>query len=163
MENTEETLHELFDVTIILKGLHALVEIISGTSIFLISSSFIFKFVNIISFGELTENPVDSVSRYLLYITSSFSGGTKQFIAFYLLSHGIINLILIVGLFRKKIWAYHASFVVLTIFTLYQIYRYIYSPSILLIALTILDIVTIWLIWREYLRIKNQTLKLKTN
>jgi uncharacterized membrane protein len=155
MKNEEKTLHELFDISIVLKGLHALVEVVGGASIFLASSSFIFKFVNIISFGELTENPVDSFTKYLLNLTYGFSGGTKQFVALYLLSHGIINLVLVVGLFKKKIWAYYISFVVLTVFALYQIYRYIYNPSIFLILLTILDIITIWLILREYIRIKN--------
>ncbi|MDR3519954.1 MAG: DUF2127 domain-containing protein [Candidatus Pacebacteria bacterium] len=155
MKKEEKTLHELFDFSIVLKGIHALIEIISGTSIFLVSSSLIFKFVNAISFGELTEQPIDSMSQYLLNLTHSFSGGTKQFVALYLLSHGIINLIIIIELFRKKIWAYYASFIVLTVFSIYQIYRYIYNPNIFLILLTILDVVTMWLIWREYKRIKN--------
>ena len=162
MNKEEKTLHELFDISIVLKGLHALVEVIGGISIFLASSGLIFKFVNVISFGELTENPVDSFTKYLLYITYNFSGGTKQFVALYLLSHGIINLILIVGLFRKKLWAYYSSFIVLSIFALYQVYRYIYNPSIFLILLTMLDIVTIWLIWREYIRIKKLTTNFKS-
>ena len=157
MANEEKIEHELFDVTVLLKGIHALIEIITGISTFLVSPNFIFKLVNVITFRELTENPVDSFSQYLLNLTHSFLGGTKQFIAFYLLSHGIINLILVIGLFKKKMWSYFASIIMLTIFALYQMYRYIYHPSIWMIILTIFDLVTIWLIWREYKRIKNNS------
>jgi|ERR1035437_4926257 uncharacterized membrane protein len=157
MKNEEKIEHELFDVSILLKGIHALIEIVSGISVFLVSPNFIFKLVNILSFGELTESPVDSFSQYLLNITHGFLGGTKQFIAFYLFSHGVINLILVFGLFKKKMWAYYASFIVLTIFALYQMYKYIYNPSLLLIILTIFDLIVIWLIWGEYRRIKKST------
>jgi uncharacterized membrane protein len=90
----------------------------------------------------------------LIAIAGSISVGTQQFITFYLLSHGIINLILVLGLWKKKMWAYHASFIVLTIFSVYQICRYIYNPSLWLVILTVFDIVVIWLIWREYKRIR---------
>lgn len=154
MKNEEKIEHGLFDISLLLRGIHAVIESISGILIFLVSSNFIFRFVNTISLGELTENPVDSFTKYLLTLTHIFSGGTKQFIAFYLLSHGIINIIIVSGLFKKKVWAYYASFFVLTIFAFYQVYRYVYHPSSLLIILTIFDIVTMWLIWREYLRLK---------
>jgi len=81
MKTEEKIEHELFDISIVLKGIHALVETVSGILIYLVSSSFIFRFVNIISFGELTENPIDSFSQYLLNLTHSFSGGTKEFVA----------------------------------------------------------------------------------
>jgi uncharacterized membrane protein len=152
---TEEKIeHDLFDVGILLKGIHAVIEIIGGVFTFLVSPDLIFLIVNKITVGELTEDPADRFTQYLLNIAHSFSVGTKQFIAFYLLSHGIVNLILVIGLFKKKIWAYHASFVALTIFALYQLYRYMYGPSVWLIVLTVFDFVVIWLIWREYKRIK---------
>ena len=156
MENEEKIEHELFDVSILLRGIHALVEIISGTLIFLVSSNFLFRFINIITFGELTENPVDSFTQHLLTFTHSFLGGTKEFIAFYLFSHGIFNLIIVIGLFQKKIWAYYASFILLTFFAFYQMYKYVFQPNIWMIILTIFDLITIWLVWREYVRIKNK-------
>ena len=152
----EKTLHELFDLSILLKSILAFLETIGGISILLASSEFIFKFVNIISFGELTETPIDSLSQYLLNLTHSFSGNTKEFVALYLLLHGITNLIIIAGIVKKKIWAYYTSFVVFVFFVFYEIYRYISHPNIFLILLIIFDSTTVWLIWREYLRIKNK-------
>jgi uncharacterized membrane protein len=147
--------HELFDVAILLKGLHALVEIIGGVFTLLISPTFILGLVTKITQGELVEDPSDTLTNYLLHLAQSFSVGTKQFIALYLLSHGIINAVLVIGLFKKKMWAYHVSFITLSIFALYQLYRYIHHHSIWLIILTIFDFIVIWLVWREYERIKD--------
>jgi uncharacterized membrane protein len=158
METEEKTLHQLFDVSILIKSALAFLETIGGISVFIISSNFIFKFVNIISFGELTETPIDSLSQYLLNLTHSFSGGTKEFVALYLLFHGIINLIIITGLFKKKIFAYHTSFIVFVIFAFYEIYRYLHHPSIFLIILVIFDSITVWLTWKEYERLKKQNI-----
>jgi len=154
VENKEETLHELFDVSILLKGMHALIEIVGGVFTFLISPNFVLRIITKITEGELLEDPNDFITHYLINFAHNFSFGTQQFIAFYLFSHGIINLVLVIELFRKKIWAYYASFIVFTIFVLYQIYRYIYHPSLFMIILTIFDLVVIWLVWREYKRIK---------
>jgi uncharacterized membrane protein len=152
----EKTLHELFDVGIFLKGVHAVIEIVAGVFTFFISPHFIFRVVDAITFKELVDDPTDRLSNYLLASAHNFSVGTKQFIAFYLLSHGIVNMVLVIGLFKKKMWAYYASFVALTIFVLYQIYRYVYDPSVWLIVLTIFDVIIIWLIWREYKAIQHR-------
>jgi uncharacterized membrane protein len=157
MENRWKIEHELFDIDIFLKGAHALIEIIGGIFTFLISPDFILRFVTKITQGELLEDPNDFFTRYLLHFAQNFSVSTKQFVALYLLFHGVVNLVLVVGLFRKKMWAYHASFVVLALFALYQVYRYIYHPSISMIILTIFDLITIWLIWREYRRLSGST------
>lgn len=153
-QSEEKIEHELFDVSILLKGIHALIEIIGGIFIFLVSPDFIMRIVNTLTAGEFIEDPGDRITQYLFHFAQSFSVGTKHFVAFYLLSHGIVNAVLVIGLFKKKMWAYYASFVALTIFALYQMYRYIYHPSLFLIFLTVLDFVVIWLIWREYKRIK---------
>ena len=158
METEEKTLHQLFDVSILIKSALAFLETMGGISVFLVSSNFIFKFVNIISFGELTETPIDSLSRYLLNVMHGFSGGAKVFVAIYLLLHGIINLIIITGLFKKKIFAYHTSFIVFVIFAFYEVYRYIFHPNIYLIVLVIFDSITVWLTWKEYERLKKQNI-----
>ena len=57
---------------------------------------------------------------------------------------------LVVGLLREKLWAYPASLIVLTLFVLYQLYRFSYTHGLGLIVLTLFDIVVMGLIWHEY-------------
>jgi uncharacterized membrane protein len=79
-----------------------------------------------------------------------FSVSDRHFYAFYLLSHGLIKIFLVAGLLRNKLWAYPAALVVMSLFILYQLYRYTYTQSFGLIVLSVFDIVVIALIWHEY-------------
>jgi len=76
--------------------------------------------------------------------------GSKNFYAFYLLSHGLIKMFLVIGLLRNKLWSYPASLVVMGLFIIYQLYRFSYTGSFGLIAITALDVVVMVLIWHEY-------------
>ena len=80
----------------------------------------------------------------------NFSVDSKQFYAFYLMSHGVVKLLLVVGLLKGKLWSYPASLVVFGLFILYQLYRFSYTHGTGLIALTVLDIIVMFLIWHEY-------------
>ena len=61
-----------------------------------------------------------------------------------------MKVFLVVGLLRNKLWAYPASLVVLSLFIVYQLYRYSYTHGIGLIILTIFDVFVIAMIWHEY-------------
>jgi hypothetical protein len=75
---------------------------------------------------------------------------TQLFTSFYLLGHGVIKIVLIVGLLREKLGYYPAAIAVFVLFVMYQIYRYTFTHSIWLLLITLLDIVVIWLTWHEY-------------
>jgi uncharacterized membrane protein len=102
------------------------------------------------SFKLAIEDPKDFVATHLLAFAQNFSIEMKQFYAFYLLSHGVIKLLLVIGLLRNKLWSYPASLVVFGLFIVYQLYRFSYTHEAGLIVLTVLDIVVIGLIWHEY-------------
>jgi uncharacterized membrane protein len=146
----EKNIHRLFEVGIWLKGAHSLLEIVGGVLLAAISTDWITEFVVNLTADELLDHPNDVVAGYLLRSALRFSATTKTFAAFYLLSHGVVKLFLVVALLRSKLWAYPASLVVLGLFILYQIYRFTFTHSLGLIALTVFDLVVIWLIWHEY-------------
>ncbi len=83
-------------------------------------------------------------------MAQGFSVNTKNFYAFYLLSHGVVKLALVAELLRNKLWAYPASLIVLGLFILYQIYRFYYTQSVGLVVLTVFDLIVMVLIWHEY-------------
>lgn len=139
-----------FKVTVILKGLNAALEIIGSFVILLISQNFVTRSVFFLTQEELGEDPRDRLANYLLTAAQYFSVGTRQFVFAYLLSHGVIKIILVISLLKKNLWAYPVSLIVFSLFILYQLYRYTFTHSLSLIALTIFDLVVIWLIWKEY-------------
>jgi uncharacterized membrane protein len=146
----ERRIRQIFKASVLLKGAHALIECVGGLVLALASSTSIAGLVNRLTQEELIEDPNDWVATHLLNMAQGFSVSTKNFYAFYLLSHGVVKLALVVGLLRNKLWAYPASLVVLGLFILYQIYRFFYPQSVGLIVLTVFDLIVMVLIWHEY-------------
>jgi uncharacterized membrane protein len=139
-----------FRASIILKGLHALLETVGGVLLLKISPQTVNRIVWAIVSPELSEDPHDFVANHLLRMAESYAGKGGHFASFYLLSHGIVKLVLIVELLRNKLWAYPLMIVTLGGFVCYQMYRFALSHSAAMIVLTVFDLVIIVLTWLEY-------------
>jgi len=146
----EKAIHRLFEWGIWLKGLHSLIEIVGGILIAAISTDAIVTFVTDFTADELMRHPNDVIAAYLMQAAAQLSVAQKSFAAFYLLSHGVVKLFLVVSLIRNRLWAYPASLVVLALFIAYQMYRYTLTHAVGLLLLTVFDLVVIWLILHEY-------------
>ncbi len=146
----EKRIHQIFVVSVSLKGLHALIEIAGGLALYLVSTASIVQAINRWSYDELIEDRHDWVASHLLDFSRTFSVAEHNFYAFYLLSHGLVKSVLVIGLLREKLWAYPASFAVFGLFIAYQLYRYSYTHDFALILLTIFDLFVIALAWHEY-------------
>ena len=146
----EKTIGQLFRLGIFLKGIHAVIEIVGGLILFVIPLSVFTHLAVWLTQAELLDDPHDLVANYLLHLGTQLSVGSKIFGGAYLLSHGLIKIVLVVALLKNKLWAYPWSLIVLGLFIVYQMYRFTFTHSVALILLTIFDLVVIWLIWREY-------------
>ena len=146
----EQRIHQIFEISILLKGAHALIECIGGLALAFVGTSAITRLVNALTQEELLEDPNDFVATHLLSLAQNFTVSTQRFYAFYLLSHGVIKAFLVIGLLRNKLWAYPVSLVVLGLFILYQLYRFSYTHGFGLIVLTVFDVFVMGLIWHEY-------------
>src|SRR5664279_3822137 len=110
---TEHRIHEIFQLSILLKGAYALLECITGLAVALVSTNSILAAITCLTQDEIAEDPHDFVATHLLHMAQMFSVSTKNFYVFYLLSHSIVKLFLVGALLRNKLWAYPASLVVL--------------------------------------------------
>ena len=146
----EKNIHLVFEVSLILKGILALFEIIGGILVYFVSQHFLLHVVLAITQDELAEDPKDFIAHYLIQSAQSFSVSSQHFAAFFLFSHGAIKMFLIVGLLQKKLWFYPAAIVVFGLFIVYQLYRFSYTHSAWLLVITLLDIVVIWLTRHEW-------------
>ena len=132
----EKRIHQIFVVSVALKGAHALLEIAGGIALYLFSTDAIVRLLDRI-------DPHDWVAQY-------FPPSEQHFFAFYLLSHGLVKAVLVVGLLRERLWAYPASFAVFSLFIAYQLYRYSFTHDIALILLSVFDLFVIGLAVHEY-------------
>ncbi|QND68449.1 DUF2127 domain-containing protein [Mesorhizobium loti] len=152
----ERRIHQIFEVSIWLKGAHALIECVGGILLYVVTTDAIASWVNTFTQEELIEDPNDFIAGYLSQMASHFSIASKEFYAFYLLSHGLIKLLLVVGLLRGKLWSYPASLAALGAFMVYQVYRYSYTHSFGLLVLTVFDALVMVLIWDEWKFVRQQ-------
>jgi uncharacterized membrane protein len=146
----EKRIHQIFVVSVLFKGAHALIEIAGGIALYLISTATIISAINRWSYDELVEDKNDWIATHLLQFAQTFSVAEHHFYAFYLLSHGIIKSALVIGLLRERLWAYPASFAVFGAFIAYQLYRFSFTGDVGLILLSIFDAFVIVLAVHEY-------------
>ncbi len=140
----------MFVISLILKMLNAVTEIIGGIGVLFISKAILIYIVNLVGKGELARDPGDTIINYLMQAVQHYNVSVKAFVSAYLLIHGIIKIFLIYNLLKRRLWAYPVAMVVFGLFIAYQVYAYMRNSSIGLIVLTVLDIVVITLTYLEY-------------
>lgn len=142
----ERNIYELFRISVLLKGLISVVEVVAGALILFIPPAIFIAlstwFIGFIPGGFLSEHIMAEVLKY--------TSGTAVFLSLYLLSRGLIKSFLIWALLKNKLWAYPASLVVLSLFLIYQVYQIATQHSVLVVGITLFDIVVMYFIWREY-------------
>lgn len=152
----QRALHRLFLVTVWIKAIVGLLQLLGGSLLFFVSQGHLVSLAVLLTRPELAEDPGDPIALFLRHSAEQFGHGTQAFASLYLMSHGLIKVLLVAGLLRRKMWSYPASLGVLGAFVAYQVHRYTQTQSIWLVLLTALDIVVILLVWREY-RIRKRT------
>jgi len=132
----EKRIHQLFQITVALKGLHGLVEIIGGIALAVFST--------------------DAILRLLYHwdkhqvVARHFNNGEHHYYVWFFLSHGALNLALAIGLLLQKLWAYPTAIAILVLFIGLQMYRFIHVHDPGLVFFSLLDVVVIVLAVHEY-------------
>ena len=140
----------LFLVSIWLKGLDALFEIIGGAALFAVSPALILHLVRFLTQDEIAEDARDLIANALRHAAARLSFATEHFMAIYLLVHGAVKLALVWALLARVLVAYPASVVIFAGFIGYQLYRYTFTHGVGLLALSAFDLAVIGLIFLEY-------------
>ncbi len=140
-------LHRLFKVGVLLKGINAVVELLLGALLLFVDVGAI---VQTFVADELIDDPTDFLATHLRLFAGHLTPGAEVYSGLYLISHGMIKIVLVWGLLRDRMWAYPASLAVLALFVAYQTITYVHTYSIPLLLLTIFDLSLMWLIYREY-------------
>ncbi len=146
----EKTLHDFFLVSLWIKGMAGLIETVAGILLLVVTQQSVAAFVVRWTTPELNEDPRDLIATWLRSTAAHWGAGTQLFASVYLIFHGLIKIMLIAALLRRKMWSYPVSLWALGAFIVYQCYRYTLTHSVWLVLLTALDIVVVYLIFHEY-------------
>lgn len=143
----EHVVHEFFLVSVILKGLISVAEVVVGIAVLLIPPQTIVE----VTLTLLNHLPIASVQAKLIAEVSKYTSGTALFVSFYLLSRGIVKVALVWGLLKGKLVAYPLSLGALTILVLYQTYQIVTPPfSLIIFLLTVFDLLVMYFVYREW-------------
>lgn len=144
----------LFLVSVWLKGLDGVLEILGGAALLSVSPALILHIVRLLTQDEIAEDPRDLVANALRHAAARLTFTTEHFVAVYLLVHGIVKIALIWALLARILVAYPLSIVIFAGFIAYQLYRYTFTHGVGLLALSAFDFLVIGLIWLEYLALR---------
>ncbi len=156
VRRTSSVLHVGFEVAILLKGVHAVLEMIGGVLLWLINPATLDMAIRVLTQNELAEDPTDLIANLLLRASERYTVQAQHFGVMYLLSHGLVKVVLVLLLWRRKLWAYPLAVAVLGVFIAYQVFRWTSTRSTFLIALSLLDALLIALTLVEYARLKRE-------
>ena len=143
-------LDRTFRISLLLKGLDGVLELIGGLLLLLVTPVQIGDVARFLTQHELAQDPRDFVANSLLHMTANLSGSASLFGAVYLLLHGVVKIVLVWAVLKEKLWAYPWMIAFLLVFIAYQLYRISVSFSWAMVLLTAFDIFIVWITWREY-------------
>ncbi len=143
-------LDRIFVVSLILKGIDGVLELIGGVLFLAIPADKIGTWAQIITQHELAQDPDDLIANAIRHAASGLSGSAMLFGAIYLLLHGVVKVVLVWAVLRDHLWAYPWMIAFLLVFIVYQCYSLVVAFSWGLLALTLFDAFIAWLTWREY-------------
>ncbi len=95
------TVHAVFKTITVLKGVHAIIEIILGLALLILTKEFISSAIVAFIEGRLAGDPTGFIAKYITQFGIDLSLSIKLFFAFYFIIHGIVNLSLVYGIIKK--------------------------------------------------------------
>ena len=143
--------HRLFEIGVLLKGLHGLSELIGAGIIYVVSGTTMYNILTSFIYEELTEDPNDFLANLFLRHVHITTHG-KDFVAFYLLVSAVVNIVIAIGLLMHRKMMFPVAKIILGAFVIYQGYLFLHTHSPWLLALITYDIAIICLIYMEYKR-----------
>lgn len=142
--------HALFQVAVVVKGIDGVLELLGAVLLLVLGPGGIGDTVRFLTQHELAEDPHDLLARLLIRHTQQLGSATIHFAAAYLAVHGVLKVWLVGGLLRGRRWVFPVAMLFLGLFIAYQLFRLSHHPGAGLAFLTVLDVVILVLVWREY-------------
>ena len=148
-------LHWLFEASLVIKGLLAAGETLSGLGLLLTPNATITHFYSWLTYSWLAEHKLaqsasDDMAQWVQHTAEIFPVHLQHFTAIYLLAHGAIKFAMVIMLARRILWGYPVSMVILAGFVMYQMTEFFTKGAVPFLLLSCLDTAMIVLVYREW-------------
>lgn len=152
VKNKEELLDVSFNAMLLGKSIFAFVEFLSGLLLICIPLDLIKSTIQQLAVS-ITFAPLSSM---ITHAGEKLTNDATLFAIVYLLLHGALKLVTLALLWRKILWSYPLSILLLVGFIIYQIFEFFNHGSISMLVLCVVDLVMIVLTLLEYRKLKAQ-------
>ncbi|WP_421722893.1 DUF2127 domain-containing protein [Bauldia sp.] len=149
-DERETILRRLFRYSLFLKAAHSVLELVVGLALYFVPSATIERLAHLLVQHELLAHPDDAVAAFIVSQAESFSIDQKTTATVYLLSHGVVEIVLVIMILRNHAWAFPLFMAALAALIAYQCYQLSVVFTAWLAGLTVFDIVVLWLTWHEF-------------
>lgn len=149
--------NKVFGLAVIINAINGIFETIGGAFLLFVSSSYTIELLKKMVSHELQYDPSDFFANKVLTVTQTFSLTTQHFIGLVIFTHGLINLWIVLTIWKKKIWAFPIAVTALLLLAVYQIYRFSYTGSIALFASIVIDLIIVYFTADKYIEEKENT------
>lgn len=143
-------LERVFQISLVLKGLDGVLEIIGGVLFLFVRPEQLDRLVRTLTQHELSEDPGDFIANALVHASGGLTPSASWFAAAYLLLHGLVKVVLVWAVLKDKLWAYPWMIAFLLLFIAYQTYQLLTAFTIGMLLLTLFDLFIVWFTAREY-------------
>jgi len=140
-----------YKLSVAIKGFDGLVEFVTGI-LLLVAPSLLHAVLSALSHEALeqTGRTMHYIAENIAHVDVDLAKGGVLVVALFLLSHGIVKLVMVYCLLKEILWAYPYALAVLFGFLVYQVYVFVVHPSAGMGVFCLLDAIIIWLVWGEW-------------
>lgn len=148
---TRSWFERIYKIGVALKGFDGLVEFIAGLAL-LISPRLVHIALSSLAaeVGEHHAHTFKFIAEYIGHLDDNLARSGLTFLIVFLISHGVLKLVLVYCLLREYVRVYPYALAILVGFLVYQLYVFIKLPTIGMGIFTLLDIIIIYLVWGEW-------------
>lgn len=139
----------IFEIGVSVKAVFGFFELLGGVLLVFSKERIIDNFILDMARQEIAEDANDIVANFLVNFANSLYFDTRIFAVAYLLFHGVVNLYIAMALIKGRSKVYIEAIMLLGIFLIFQIYKFLHNLSWGLAVLIVFDIAFIYVIWLE--------------
>ena len=151
MKQSKTLLDRAYFVGVAVKGFDGLIELLAGLTLLFAPSLAHSVLQHVLHESQHHHGLVAQwLTRYVGQLDAELAKSGLVVVIAFLLTHGIVKLVLVYCLLKEILWAYPYALVILGAFLIYQAYILVRNPTLGIAFLVVLDAIIIGLVWREY-------------
>ncbi len=149
-------LTQLFFLGMYWRIFYGFLRVLFGVALLKVVGSPLLEVIHDFMGYELVENSSDILFVMVNYFLSEHSFYVTYFLASYFIFWGVVDIFLSYNLIKERLWAFPVSIVLIGLFVSYSIVRLTFTHSTLLLSVIVFDLIILWLIYKEYLKVKQE-------